>query len=145
MELEDDNSENDDDKYSAGFEEFAKEQLQSGKFNIVINLMNDKKNGNRGKDDSDYYSEEEEWESDEDDDEYDSEDDEYDSEDDEYDSEDDSEDDDDDDDDEDEDPEYHPDEDEDAVRGDIKGYKYDSKKSVVEHSNRSLLTVIGLF
>ena len=133
-----DNSENDDDKYSAGFEEFAKEQLQSGKFNIVINLMNDKKNGNRGKDDSDYDSEEEEWESDEDDDEYDSEDDEYDSEDDEYDSEDDSED--DDDDDEDEDPEYHPDEDEDAVSGDIKGYKYDSKKTKQEKTSKDSKT-----
>ena len=133
-----DNSENDDDKYSAGFEEFAKEQLQSGKFNIVINLMNDKKNGNRGKDDSDYDSEEEEWESDEDDDEYDSEDDEYDSEDDEYDSEDDSED--DDDEDEDEDPEYHPDEDEDAVSGDIKGYKYDSKKTKQEKTSKDSKT-----
>jgi ATP-dependent Lon protease len=130
-----DSSENDDDKYSAGFEEFAKEQLQSGKFNIVINLMNDKKNGNRGKDDSDYDSEEEEWESDEDDDEYDSEDDEYDSEDDEYDSEDDEYD-SEDDDDEDEDPDYHSDEDEDAVSGDIKGYKYDSKKTKQEKTSK---------
>ena len=61
-----------DDKYSAGFGEFAKEQLQSGKFNIVINLVNDKKHSNLDEDDSEYDSEEEDSEYDsEDDSEYD--------------------------------------------------------------------------
>jgi len=113
----DSDSETGDDKYSAGFEEFAKEQLQNGKFNIVINLVNDKK-GDRDEDDSEYDSEEE-WESDYDDDD----------DDDEYDSYDDSDEDYDDDDDEEDDPDYYPDEDEDAVSGDIKGYKYNSKKT----------------
>ena len=117
-----------DDQYSAGFEEFAKEQLQSGKFNIVINLMNDKKGGDRDEDSSEYDSEEE-WESDYDDDE----DSEYDSDED-YD--DDDEDEDEDEDDED-DPDYHPDEDEDAVGGDIKGYKYNSKKTSKDSKTKS--------
>ena len=61
-----------DDKYSAGFGEFAKEQLQSGKFNIVINLVNDKKHSNLDEYDSEYDSEEEDSEYDsEDDSEYD--------------------------------------------------------------------------
>jgi len=112
-----------DDQYSAGFEEFAKEQLQSGKFNIVINLMNDKKGGHSDEDDSEYDSEEE-WESDDDDDDYDSDEDSYED----YD--------DDEDDDEEDDPDYHPDEDEDAVSGDIKGYKYNSKKTKQENSSK---------
>ena len=38
-----------DDEYSSGFDEFAKEQLKNGKFNIVINLVNEKhKNNNNG-------------------------------------------------------------------------------------------------
>ena len=116
-----------DDQYSAGFEEFAKEQLQSGKFNIVINLMNDKKGGDRDEDSSEYDSEEE-WESDYDDDEDDSE----------YDSDEDYDDEDDDDDEDDEDdPDYHPDEDEDAVSGDIKGYKYNSKKTSKDSKTKS--------
>ena len=116
-----------DDQYSAGFEEFAKEQLQSGKFNIVINLMNDKKGGDRDEDSSEYDSEEE-WESDYDDDEDDSE----------YDSDEDYDDDDEDDDEDDEDdPDYHPDEDEDAVSGDIKGYKYNSKKTSKDSKTKS--------
>ena len=119
----DSDSETGDDKYSGGFEEFAKEQLQSGKFNIVINLVNDKK-GDRDEDDSEYDSEEE-WESDYDDDD-----------DDEYDSYDDSDEDYDDDDDEEDDPDYYPDEDEDAVTGDIKGYKYNSKKTKREDSSK---------
>ena len=124
----DSNSDTGDDQYSSGFEEFAKEQLQSGKFNIVINLMNDKKGGDRDEDDSEYDSEEE-WESDYDDDE-DDEDSEYDS-DEEY---------DDDDEDEEDDPDYHPDEDEDAVSGDIKGYKYNSKKTKQENSSKDYKT-----
>jgi ATP-dependent Lon protease len=119
----DSNSDTGDDQYSGGFEEFAKEQLQSGKFNIVINLMNDKKGGDRDEDDSEYDSEEE-WESDYDDDEDDDDDD------------DDSEYDSDDDEDEEDDPDYHPDEDEDAVSGDIKGYKYNSKKTKQENSSK---------
>ena len=120
----DSDSETGDDKYSGGFEEFAKEQLQSGKFNIVINLVNDKK-GDRDEDDSEYDSEEE-WESDYDDDD----------DDDEYDSYDDSDEDYDDDDDEEDDPDYYPDEDEDAVTGDIKGYRYNSKKTKREDSSK---------
>ena len=124
----DSNSDTGDDQYSGGFEEFAKEQLQSGKFNIVINLMNDKKGGDRDEDDSEYDSEEE-WESDYDDDEDDDDDDsDYDS------------DDDDDDEDEEDDPDYHPDEDEDAVSGDIKGYKYNSKKTKQENSSKDSKT-----
>ena len=123
----DSNSDTGDDQYSGGFEEFAKEQLQSGKFNIVINLMNDKKGGDRDEDDSEYDSEEE-WESDYDDDEDDDDDDsDYDS-------------DDDDDEDEEDDPDYHPDEDEDAVSGDIKGYKYNSKKTKQENSSKDSKT-----
>ena len=121
----DSNSDTGDDQYSGGFEEFAKEQLQSGKFNIVINLMNDKKGGDRDEDDSEYDSEEE-WESDYDDDEDDDDDDsDYDS---------------DDDEDEEDDPDYHPDEDEDAVSGDIKGYKYNSKKTKQENSSKDSKT-----
>ena len=124
----DSNSDTGDDQYSGGFEEFAKEQLQSGKFNIVINLMNDKKGGDRDEDDSEYDSEEE-WESDYDDDEDDDDDDsDYDS------------DDDDDDEDEEDDPDYYPDEDEDAVSGDIKGYKYNSKKTKQENSSKDSKT-----
>jgi hypothetical protein len=125
----DSNSDTGDDQYSGGFEEFAKEQLQSGKFNIVINLMNDKKGGDRDEDDSEYDSEEE-WESDYDDDEDDDDDD----------SDYDSDDDDDDDEDEEDDPDYHPDEDEDAVSGDIKGYKYNSKKTKQENSSKDSKT-----
>lgn len=122
----DSNSDTGDDQYSGGFEEFAKEQLQSGKFNIVINLMNDKKGGDRDEDDSEYDSEED-WESDYDDDEDDDDDDsDYDS--------------DDDDEDEEDDPDYHPDEDEDAVSGDIKGYKYNSKKTKQENSSKDSKT-----
>lgn len=124
----DSNSDTGDDQYSAGFEEFAKEQLQSGKFNIVINLMNDKKGGDRDEDDSEYDSEEE-WESDYDDDEDDDDDSDYD-----------SDEDDDDDEDEEDDPDYHPDEDEDAVSGDIKGYKYNSKKTKQENSSKDSKT-----
>ncbi len=124
----DSNSDTGDDQYSGGFEEFAKEQLQSGKFNIVINLMNDKKGGDRDEDDSEYDSEEE-WESDYDDDE----DDDDDDDDSDYDS-------DDDDEDEEDDPDYHPDEDEDAVSGDIKGYKYNSKKTKQENSSKDSKT-----
>ena len=59
-------SESDEETFSAGFGEFAKEQLQKGKFNIVINLMNDKR-----RDGSEYDSESEEgWESDYDDEDY---------------------------------------------------------------------------
>jgi ATP-dependent Lon protease len=123
----DSNSDTGDDQYSGGFEEFAKEQLQSGKFNIVINLMNDKKGGDRDEDDSEYDSEEE-WESD------------YDDDDDEDDDDDDSEYDSDDDEDEEDDPDYHPDEDEDAVSGDIKGYKYNSKKTKQENSSKDSKT-----
>jgi ATP-dependent Lon protease len=89
------NCSDDEDEYDsqddAGFGEFAKDQLKNGKFNIVINLLNDKKSG-RG----DYSDDEsgDEWVTDEDDDDYDSE---YD----------------DDDDDTDSDPDYNPDEDED--------------------------------
>ena len=75
---EDDYSEgtSEDDKYSAGFGEFAKEQLQNGKFNIVINLVNDKKHGNLDEDDSEYDSEEDsDTEYDDDDEDYDSDDD----------------------------------------------------------------------
>ena len=49
---EDECSESEDDKYSAGFGEFATEQLQNGKFNIVINLVNDKKHNKLDEDDS---------------------------------------------------------------------------------------------
>jgi hypothetical protein len=86
----------DDDEYDsqddAAFGEFAKDQLKNGKFNIVINLLNDKKSG-RG----DYSDDEsgDEWVTDDDEDE-----DDYDSE---Y----------DDDDDTDSDPDYNPEEDED--------------------------------
>ena len=89
------NCSDDDDEYDseddAGFGEFAKDQLKNGKFNIVINLLNDKKSG-RG----DYSDDEsgDEWVTDEDDDDYDSE---YD----------------DDDDDTESDPDYNPEEDED--------------------------------
>ena len=122
---DDDYSDESEDPYSAGFGEFAKEQLKSGKFNIVINLLNDKKNRDQHEDDDS----EEEWGSeydDDDEDEYDS-DDSYDS-DSEY-NEDEDDDDDDDDDDSEDDPNYHPDEDEDAVSGDIKGYKTTSGKT----------------
>jgi hypothetical protein len=89
------NCSDDEDEYDsqddAGFGEFAKDQLKNGKFNIVINLLNDKKGG-RG-DDSDDESGDE-WVTDEDDEDYDSE---YD----------------DDDDDTESDPDYNPDEDED--------------------------------
>jgi len=102
-----------DDKYSAGFGEFAKEQLQSGKFNIVINLVNDKKHSNLNEDDSEYDSEEEsEYDDDDNDD-----DSEYDS-------------DDDDDDASESDPDYNPDEDEvenTIVSNDIKDHKYNYK------------------
>jgi ATP-dependent Lon protease len=87
----------DDDAYDsqddAGFGEFAKDQLKNGKFNIVINLLNDKKGG-RGEDSDDESGDQ--WLTDEDDD--DDDDSEYD----------------DDDDDTDSDPDYNPDEDEDA-------------------------------
>ena len=112
-------SESDEETFSAGFGEFAKEQLQKGKFNIVINLMNDKRRdgSNSNKDGSEYDSESEEgWESD-----YDDDDEDYDSEE-EYDSDDsdDYDDSDDESDDESDDPDYHPDEDEDATSGGIK-------------------------
>jgi ATP-dependent Lon protease len=105
-----------DDKYSAGFGEFAKEQLKSGKFNIVINLVNDKKHSNLDEDDSEYDSEEDsEYDDDDDDDDSD-----YDSEEDdsEYDDDDDTE----------SDPNYNPDVDMDEgentiVSNDIKDYK----------------------
>jgi|LakMenEpi03Aug12_release.lakeMendotaPanAssembly.Ray.scaffolds.fasta_scaffold142756_1 hypothetical protein len=87
----------DDDEYDsqddAAFGEFAKDQLKNGKFNIVINLLNDKKNGRDDYSDDDSGDE---WVTDEDDD-----DDDYDSE---YDE---------DDDDTDSDPDYNPEEDED--------------------------------
>jgi hypothetical protein len=84
----------DDDEYDsqddAAFGEFAKDQLKNGKFNIVINLLNDKKNGRDDYSDDDSGDE---WVTDDDDD--------YDSE---YDE---------DDDDTDSDPDYNPEEDED--------------------------------
>ena len=65
-----------DEEYSSGFDEFAKEQLKNGKFNIVINLVNDKNNkGRHGESDHDDSGE---WETDDDgsdDDEYDDDDD----------------------------------------------------------------------
>jgi len=121
---DDDYSDGSEDPYSAGFGEFAKEQLKSGKFNIVINLLNDKKNYGEHEDDDSEYDSEEEWDSD--DDEYDS--DEYDSDD--YDS-------DDDEDDSEDDPDYHPDEDEEAVTGDIKYYKYKDNKTKSEKTSKN--------
>ena len=119
---DDNSSEGSEDPYSSGFGEFAKEQLQNGKFNIVINLVNDKKHGDHSDDDSEYDSDEDsEYDDDEDDDD----DDDYDSEE-EYDS-----------DDSESDPDYHPDEDEDAVSGDIKGYKYNTKNSNDKKSVKS--------
>jgi len=86
----------DDDEYDseddAGFGEFAKDQLKNGKFNIVINLLNDKKHGRDSDDDDDDESGDEWITDDEDDDDYDSD---YD------------------DDDSESDPDYNPDEDED--------------------------------
>jgi hypothetical protein len=67
---------------SSGFNEFAKDQLKNGKFNIVINLVDDKRRR------SDSYSENEYDDDDEDDSEYDSE---YDDDKEDYDSEDESE------------------------------------------------------
>ena len=60
---------------SSGFNEFAKDQLKNGKFNIVINLVDDK----RRRSDSDYENDDED---DEDDSEYDDDDEDYDSDDD---------------------------------------------------------------
>ena len=122
-----------EDPYSSGFGEFAKEQLQNGKFNIVINLVNDKKHGGRDddNDDSEYDSNEDsesEYDSDDDDD-YDSEDDS----DEEYDS-----------DESESDPDYHPDEDEDAVSGDIKGYKYNTKDTKSEKTSKDSKSNISL-
>jgi len=58
----DDDSE--DDEYSSGFDEFAKEQLKNGKFNIVINLVNDKNNKSKNEEsDNDNSSQ---WETDDD-------------------------------------------------------------------------------
>jgi hypothetical protein len=119
---DDDYSDESEDPYSAGFGEFAKEQLKNGKFNIVINLLNDKKNHGQHEDEDSEYDSEEEWGS-----EYDDDEDEYDS-DSEYDD-DEDEDEDDYEDDSEDDPNYHPDEDEDAVSGDIKGYKYKDNKT----------------
>ena len=116
---DEDYSEGSEDPYSAGFGEFAKEQLQSGKFNIVINLVNDKKHGDRDDDDSEYDSEEDLDSEYDDEEEYNSEDD-YDS----------------DDDDSEDDPDYNPDEDEDAVSGDIKGYKYSHNKTKSESTSK---------
>ena len=113
---DEDYSDGSEDRYSAGFGEFAKEQLQSGKFNIVINLVNDKKHGDSDDDDSEYDSEEDLDSEYDDEEEYDSDDD----------SEDDSED----------DPDYNPDEDEDAVSGDIKGYKYSNNKTKSESTSK---------
>ena len=59
----DDDSENDE--YSSGFDEFAKEQLKNGKFNIVINLVNDK--NNKSKNDESDNDNSSQWETDEDD------------------------------------------------------------------------------
>jgi ATP-dependent Lon protease len=65
-----------DEEYSSGFDEFAKEQLKNGKFNIVINLVNDKNSKSRhGESDHDDSGE---WETDDDgsdEDEYDDDDD----------------------------------------------------------------------
>jgi len=127
-----------EDPYSSGFGEFAKEQLQNGKFNIVINLVNDKKHGGRddGNDDSEYDSNEDsdsEYDSDDDDDDDDSEyDDDCDS-DEEYDS-----------DESESDPDYHPDEDEDAVSGNIKGYKYNPKNTKSEKTSKDSKSNISL-
>jgi ATP-dependent Lon protease len=102
----DDDSE--DDEYSSGFDEFAKEQLKNGKFNIVINLVNDKNNKSKNEE-SDNDSQ---WETDDDgsdDGDDDDDDSEYDPE---YDSEYDDSDDDDDDDDDDDESEYEEDEEE---------------------------------
>ena len=110
---EDDYSGSDDDKYSAGFGEFAKEQLQNGKFNIVINLVNDKKHGgNLDEDDSEYDSEEDS------DSEYDDDDEDYDS-----------------DDDSGSDSDYNPDEDEEASEYDDDHNKENEVKS--HHGNNS--------
>ena len=67
-----------DEQYEQGFNEFAKDQLKSGKFNIVINLVDDKRRHSDSENDDD---------DDEDDSEYDSE---YDDEDEDYDSDDES-------------------------------------------------------
>ena len=61
----------------AGFNEFAKDQLKNGKFNIVINLMDDKRRHSDSEndydddddDDSEYDSDDEDYDSDDDDDE----------------------------------------------------------------------------
>ena len=131
---DDDYSEGSEDRYSAGFGEFAKEQLKNGKFNIVINLVNDKKSRSDLEDDNSEYDSEEECDS-----EYDDDEDEYDS-DDSYDSNSEYYDDGDEDDDDSEDPDYYPDEDEDAVSGDIKGYKYKYKdnKTKLEKTSKNL-------
>ena len=63
----------------SGFNEFAKDQLKNGKFNIVINLVDDK----RRRSDSDYENDDSEYDDEDDDSEYDDDDDEdYDSDDD---------------------------------------------------------------
>ena len=114
-----------DDKYSAGFGEFAKEQLQSGKFNIVINLVNDKKHSNLDEDEDDS-----EYDSEEDDSEYDSEDEsEYD-------------DDEDDDDASESDPDYNPDADMDEcentiISNDIKDYKSGKSYKTSTHGGKN--------
>ena len=64
-------SESEKDSYSAGFGEFAKEQLQNGKFNIVINLVDDKKRGGNYKNDDSEYDDSEYDDSEYDDSEYD--------------------------------------------------------------------------
>jgi hypothetical protein len=95
-------SESEKDSYSAGFGEFAKEQLQNGKFNIVINLVDDKKRGGNYKNDDSEYDDSEYDDSEYDDSEYDDseyDDSEYYTDEDEY---------DDDDDDSEEDPDYIP-------------------------------------
>ena len=52
----------------AGFNEFAKDQLKNGKFNIVINLMDDKRHRSNSDSENDYDDDDSEYDSDDDDD-----------------------------------------------------------------------------
>jgi hypothetical protein len=57
-----------DEEYSSGFDEFAKEQLKNGKFNIVINLVSDKHKNNKGRGGGDDAGDDgEQWKTDDDD------------------------------------------------------------------------------
>lgn len=59
----------------AGFNEFAKDQLKNGKFNIVINLMDDKRHRSDSDSENDYDDDDDDSEYDSDDEDYDSDDD----------------------------------------------------------------------